>query len=124
MAFVPEDEGRFRNEWDVGPLYDDGGLADEIRDEEHRIEANRDVDEPAKERIEDIRDVDSMADPVVVSIEDRSGEDTLEAFRVDVKAVVEPVIGSAEVNGGEIEWRHQEILVGLLEMHVRELTCF
>ncbi|PKI47826.1 hypothetical protein CRG98_031787 [Punica granatum] len=45
MAFVPEDEGRFRNEHDAAPLYDDGGLAEENMGEEHRMEANRDVDE-------------------------------------------------------------------------------
>ncbi|PKI72672.1 hypothetical protein CRG98_006923 [Punica granatum] len=45
MASVPEDEGRFRNEQDAAPLYDDGGLVDENRGEEHRMEANRDADE-------------------------------------------------------------------------------
>ncbi|OWM64252.1 hypothetical protein CDL15_Pgr018824 [Punica granatum] len=42
-----------------------------------------------------------MVDPIVVLMEDRDGEDTVEAVRVDVEAIIEPIVGSAEVNGRE-----------------------
>ncbi|OWM84421.1 hypothetical protein CDL15_Pgr022802 [Punica granatum] len=61
------------------------------------MEANRDVDKPAEERIEDIRDVD----PIVVPTENRGGEGRVKAIRIDVEAIIEPDVWSAEVIGGE-----------------------
>ncbi|PKI74173.1 hypothetical protein CRG98_005411 [Punica granatum] len=61
------------------------------------IEANIDVDKPAEERIEDIRDVD----PMVVPTENKGGEGRVEAVRIDVEAIIEPDVWSAEFIGGE-----------------------